>query len=252
MSRFIHFLQRINQELDVPQPAKSRIILEIHNDLNDLYDLYRSQGKAEAEARQQAEQKCNVSPEALAQLVAIHSSGVRRVMDRLSEQAQSRLERIGLVLVMAFLAILSGRIIFSSGFLAQTSPFVWGSLTIAALAAVTGIGKLYRFYLKQDHRMRTLRNGLPSLLFLAGGGFVIGLYGYLYELYRAASRSAADFEGVWFYIIDWLVRGSSAAIVSLWVCILSATLWYVLETKAGRIEQAEVEILLELSGDGSV
>ncbi|MFC1484004.1 hypothetical protein ACFL5M_02335 [Candidatus Neomarinimicrobiota bacterium] len=246
MSRFIQLLQRINHDLDVAQPVKSRIILEIHADLNDLYELYCEQGMEEADAQQQAEQRCNVSEQAVEQLKAVHASGVRRAMDRLSEQAQSRVERIGLVTIMAVLAILSGRIIFTSGFMAQTSTFIWGALAIAVLAGAIGIAKAYRFYLKRDHRTRTLRNGLSSILFLAGGGFVNGLFGYLYEMYRAVHRSAADFEGVWLYIIDWLVRGSSAAIVSLWVCILSAALWYLLETKAVRIERAEAESLLEL------
>ena len=57
MNQFTPLLKQLNSRLDLPQPQKSRILLEISADLNDLYDLYVSQGHSREEAKQRAEIK---------------------------------------------------------------------------------------------------------------------------------------------------------------------------------------------------
>ena len=57
MTRFAPLLKSINDRLDLPQPTKSRIILEIAADLEDLYQFYQNQGMNESEAAQKAEEK---------------------------------------------------------------------------------------------------------------------------------------------------------------------------------------------------
>ncbi len=47
MNRFAPLLKSINARLDLPQPTKSRIILEIASDLEDMYQFYQSQGPDE-------------------------------------------------------------------------------------------------------------------------------------------------------------------------------------------------------------
>jgi len=44
MDNFKPILKEINSKLDLPQPTKSRIILEIAADLNDTFDTYKKQG----------------------------------------------------------------------------------------------------------------------------------------------------------------------------------------------------------------
>ena len=45
MKQFTPILKRINERLNLPQPTKSRIILEITCDLEDAYDFYLENGK---------------------------------------------------------------------------------------------------------------------------------------------------------------------------------------------------------------
>ena len=57
MNRFISLLQRVNDKLDLPQPEKSRILLEIAADLQDMYQVYLDKGLGEEEAVKRTEEK---------------------------------------------------------------------------------------------------------------------------------------------------------------------------------------------------
>ncbi|MFH1754248.1 MAG: hypothetical protein ABIA59_00965 [Candidatus Latescibacterota bacterium] len=50
MSRFEGLLKQINGKLDLPQPTKSRILLEIASDLDDMYRVFIQQGMSEQDA----------------------------------------------------------------------------------------------------------------------------------------------------------------------------------------------------------
>ena len=51
MTRFANLLSRIRNRLDLPQPTKSRILLEISSDLEDAYHYYMDQGMTHQEAK---------------------------------------------------------------------------------------------------------------------------------------------------------------------------------------------------------
>ena len=48
---FVSLLKKINNKLDLPQNTKSKIILEIAADLEDLSNYYLTQGLSENEAK---------------------------------------------------------------------------------------------------------------------------------------------------------------------------------------------------------
>jgi hypothetical protein len=81
MNRFASLLREVNNRLNLPQPTKSRILLEMAGDLEDLYNFYRGQGLDENEAVQKAEEKIDASYEALAELVEIHQTSYRKLME---------------------------------------------------------------------------------------------------------------------------------------------------------------------------
>lgn len=138
MNRFSEILRQTSERLDLPQPEKSRILLEIASDLEDLYGLYRGQGLEEREAVRRAEEKLAVSDEALAELARIHESPFRRFLGRISEQAQTRWERVLLTALVVFIALFAGRELLSTELYHRASRFVWpvlGSAFAAALAA---------------------------------------------------------------------------------------------------------------------
>ena len=82
MSDFAAALQRIDARLHLPQPARSRVILELASDLEDLYGHYQSKGLSKAEAREAALADLDASDEVLTALSEVHASGARRSMDR--------------------------------------------------------------------------------------------------------------------------------------------------------------------------
>src|SRR5690606_35990989 len=76
--RFLPALRRISDELTLPEPAKSRVVLEMAADLVSLYEHHRARGRGEEEAAQLAEETILASPEALRHLVLLHTTGHAR------------------------------------------------------------------------------------------------------------------------------------------------------------------------------
>ena len=60
MEYFKSLLIDINNKLELPQPIKSRIILEISADLNAAFRTFQNQGMSDKEAFVAAKQKFNL------------------------------------------------------------------------------------------------------------------------------------------------------------------------------------------------
>jgi hypothetical protein len=244
MSEFAETLREINERLDVPQPARSRVLLEIAADLNDLYDHFRGQGVPRQEARRMALDRCDLSSESLSELIQVHTSPWSRFMDRFSAQAQTWWERAFLAALLVLVAAIAGRLVLGVGVFRTAPSWVWAALAITFGAVVFSGYKLYVVFVKQDHSPRRLRGGLSALLVAAGADLLIGAYGYWLGLYRAARRTEENLEGLWLYAVEWLLEGSSLLIVCFTAAILISLLWYVLANKVARVEQAEAAVLL--------
>jgi hypothetical protein len=245
VNRFADILKRTGDRLDLPQPEKSRILLEIASDLEDLYDLYRGPGLDEEEAARRAGEKLAVSDEALAQLVQIHESSFRKLLSRISDQAQTRWERVLLTALVVFIALFAGRELFSSQLYARAGIFAWPILAVGLMTVFVAVFRFYALYIKRDHDIRRLRAGLAWLI--AGGcaGIVIGMYGAVIETYRAVRASIANIEMSLQYTIACALRCSAMLIVSLLTATAAFCLWFVLVNKARSIEQAEASWLIE-------
>ncbi len=89
MDNFKPILKKINGQLDLPQPTKSRIILEVAADLNDAFNLYKNQGLTDSEATKKATNTFNLDKKNLNDLISIHQTSFRKWFDQLSERGQS-------------------------------------------------------------------------------------------------------------------------------------------------------------------
>jgi hypothetical protein len=244
MKEFAETLRAIDSRLDLPQPARSRVLLEIASDLRDMYEYYRRQGLSAQDARREAVEHCDLSEEVLAELTQLHTSPWRRFMDRFSEQAQTRWERALTVLMLAFIAVVVGRVIATADVFTTAPRWWWAAVAVtSAAAALAGI-KLYLAFIKQDHDSRRLRVGLSWLLVAAGADLLIGAYGNWMGMYGAARRTAGDLEGLWRYVVEWLLGGAGLQIICFTGAIACALLWYVIANKVARIERAEAAALL--------
>jgi hypothetical protein len=248
MSQFAPLIREISERLCVPQPARSRILLEIAADLDDLYEHYLDRGLAPEEAATRTRATLELSDEALASLIRIHQPPLRRLLDQLSVQVRTVWERVTLVVIALFIVVLTVNEVLTTRLLITASRFVWPLAAIAVVAAVIALAKIYTLYLKQDHDLRLLRRGLDSLLFLPVTILVLGFFGLIVELYMTARHIVADYDWIYLHLTDFLIRASAAMMVSMLLAIAIAVVWFVLLTKVQSIERAETEVFMKHVG----
>ena len=238
MKRFCRVLKEIHRKLDLPQPYKSRILLEIGSDLEDMYQLYRGEGYNEQEAQQLAEEKFDISDAALNELARIHQSAFSRLLSRLSEQAQSRWEKVMLVTILLLIALFAGRQIFSTEFIMRAGIYIWPLMGISFITGLFTIRHVYVIYLKKDHRPGKLRRGLLWFLALGSGSLLTGLYGSSVETFRMIKAASADMDPAYIKIVRWAMNSSAMMILSL--------IWFFLVNRVKQIEQAETAWLKDM------
>jgi len=243
-SPFAEIITELSERLDLPQPARSRLLLEVAADLEDLFAFYREQGKDEATARQQALEQCDLSDESLTQLVQVHCNGLRHWLDGISIQVRGLYERIILIALVAFVALASGGMMLSQDFFHSASEFIWPVLATALVTLALVLRKVYGLWLKQDHHPRRLRRGLSPILYLAGVQLLLGAYGFWLELYGLAWRARQDLEPALAQTLDWLTEGSALLVFCFAVSMLTALAWLALAQKVAQVEEAELEFLL--------
>ncbi len=259
MNQFTPLLKSINERLDLPQPTKSRIILEIATDLQDLYQLYLNRGLSEKEAARKAEEKIDLKDEALNDLVLIHQSLFRKLLDKISAQAQTRWERVAFVFILLFVVGISVQAIFSTQFLLQASKWIYPVLGTSLTAILISIPKFYQLYIKKDHQIKKLRTDLSLIFGMGVLNLVIGTMGYVMELFLAED-TALLFMNHLAYIITtqeagsgqtlsnittWMIKSSSLIMFTLVSTIFIAFIWYILINKVLKIERAEAAVLLQ-------
>lgn len=245
MSRFSGVIRSTAAKLDLPQPAKSHVLLEMAADLEDLYAAYRQRGLDEDEAERKVAERFAASDDALLELTQVHRSVFRRWMDRFSAQAQTVWERIMLAVILLFVVAITGRPLISTEFFRNANGFVWSAISIFMLAAGIFVARAYQLYVKRDHRVRGLRRWLSTLLMLACAGLFNGVFGFFLTLQLTMMRIAANIDRAGVYFINWLVGSTATMVLSLLVAVLGALFWFVLMNKVRSIELAEAAQMLE-------
>jgi len=243
MNRFADILQEANEKLQLPQPTKSRIILEIAADLDDLYRFYKSHGSSDSEAASKATEKFDISNQALEQLAQIHTSPFQRFCDRLSEQGKSKWEQTSLIVLLLVLVVFTGPQLYSTTIFATASKFTWPVVGLSLAGLFISLGKFYQFYLRKDHALRRLRSGLDFLISLTGIMTVVLVCGYVMETYRLIHRMLGDLDSLILYLYEGALTTAAMFVISIIAIILTALAWFILSSKAASIERAEVSFL---------
>jgi len=244
MTQLNDTLRKIAERLDLPQPFRARVLLEIAADLHDLERHFLDQGLPEEEAQRRAIEQCDLSDEAISGLVQVHAGGYRRFLERLGAQARTRWERWFLAAILVFVAVTAGRLVLTAALFRAASAFVWPVLASTFLAVSVLVVKYHAAYLRQDHDAKRLRAGLMLAPGLATANLFIGMAGLWLGLYFAARRIALDSDHVPAHVSDWMLSSSATLIVSLVSALLIAILWFTLAGKIARIEEAEAAVLL--------
>lgn len=241
MTRFGPVLRRVESRLTVPQPARSRILLEMAADLEDLYAAYRARGLDEQEALRRAEASLGASTAAVEELVQVHRPAWERLLGRFSEGARSRWERAVLTGITTGGVAIGGGALLGGGVLDDASPFVWPVLLLAVAAFALALAVFFRLFVKQDHRQETLRSGLVPLLVLAAAMVLLAGFGSCWEIYRLAHDVSS--AGAW--SLDLLLPRvrRSALVLALGLTVMLTVLlaWFHLRQRALSIEAAEAD-----------
>ncbi len=236
-------LAALAERLDLPQPARSRVLLEVAGDLADLEAAYRARGLEPGEARARALERLDLSEEAVRDLVRVHGSRLRRALDRLGETGRRRGERIALLALLGFLVLGTGALAPTPGLLADSGPGVW----LVAAAAIPGLllaaTKAYAIWGRDAHDPRRLRRGLDVLLLLAGLSAAVGLVGWWLGLREVAVAAEAAPQAALGLGLAWLVSGSATVVVGIQAAVALGLTWLALAGKISRVEREEADLL---------
>lgn len=233
-------VRSVAAELDLPEPMRSRTLLELRGDLEAMVEALESRGVDAAAARRRALDALVPGPEALEALRRVHRPLYQRLVDRFSVAGRHRLERVLLVLLIA--VYLAGGLATLGRFelLAWAAPSLWPVLIGAVAIGVLGVAKLFQLWVVGAHRH--LRRGLGLLLVLAGATLVAAFAGAVADFYGVADRLAGGAAQLP-VLLPWLQREMVLLSTALLAASAAGLFWLVASIRVARIEQTEAAAL---------
>lgn len=240
-------LRSLADRLDLPQPARSRVLIEVAADLADLEEIYLERGESPERARAMAAERLDLSDAAIRELVRVHGSPLRRGLDRLGERGRRRGERLALAALLLFLLAGTRALVPTRGMLSDAGPGLWVIAGLLIAGVLLAAAKAYALWGRDESDPRRLRTGLDAILLLAGllvgSGITLWWLGLWRVAREAAGAGAGPAAGAG-PVVQWLTGGSALVVVSFQAAILLGLLWLMLSGRTARIERGEAEMLL--------
>lgn len=229
--------------LDLPEPQKSRVILEIAEDLECLAAEYRAAGVEEDEAIARAQDRLLVSPEAVRALVRLHTSGPERFFSRLASHLQTGFNAF--LFAAATLPLLLAGTLVVAGEVPHrlNAPLLW-PLLLGGLAMLATAARSARVIRRRCRPLATARRAAFSLLPLAAIVGAIGLLGFFWKLYSVAQLLGSGRSDDLTALVSHLVAGASLLTLGLLVAIAGGFAHLLLVNRIARIERLECAALL--------
>ena len=248
MTRFAPLLQHASARIDLPQPTKSRILLEMAGDLEDLFQHHLSQGLDETEAARRAEEAFAITDDNLRSLIMIHKSAIDRFGDALASQVGTWWEKLLLFLFLGIALLLASGVALRTNVLERATLFVWPILGLAVVAFAIVFSKLAQLFRPGDLDVRRFRRNLWMLLFFAVGILTVGVFGFFVEIcfYFNQAAHASGLEnmsppaGIFAEQIAVMMN------VTMLSAILTAIAWFLLVSVAASLEKRRAAELLEV------
>lgn len=249
-SDFTPELRSVAERLDVPQPMRSRILLELGADLEDMRDRLVAQGLPAPEARRRAVAALVPADEPLGELTLHHRPPYLRLLGGLADPTRHRLERVGLLVGVLLLALPCVALLGDLALLVDPAPATPPLLGLGIALLGLVLWKTFQVHVRRDHRPRRLRRGLGWLPAIATAAVVIGLGGAAVDLYVVAGQVEAGAIDPTSLLLAWLRRDMAMASLGLVVGALAIAAWIWLSTAVARVEQAEADVLLTFRAPG--
>jgi len=251
MKRFAAVLGKIDKVLDIPQPSRSRVILEIAADMQDLYEDYISQGLGDEQAMRRTVEEFDLSAEEIAAIARVHDSPLKRFLDRFSARTRGILERTALAVTLIPVVLVGYRLALSGGMSKDCGIWMWPLLGGAIVALTMGLSKWYGLFVVKEHSIRTVRKRLNFVLYIALGQLGAGFVGMYIDLFQTWVASSADKAMTIPYLAHWLQRSSALLSTALIAALVSGLIWIVNMGKAVSVEQYEAELIIDSEGEST-
>jgi len=243
MSGFEQNLREVAGRLDLPQPGRTRVLLELATDLEDLERTLLGEGMPPEKAHEKALEVLLPETETLTELETLHRPLYQRLVDRFSDPARHRLERLLLGAMTAGLFLISISWLSRADLFVDPSLFLWPLLGLGFLTLAVSAWKGFALFVKKDHGPERLQKGLVLIPALAVTGTIVALGGATFDLYQVAGRLEADYWTEAVELLRWLRRDSAMLSVGLLVSSIAGMLWLALSAAVALVEQSEAELL---------
>jgi hypothetical protein len=250
MSPFAAELRALAARLDLPEPVRRRVLLEVAADLEDLYAAGLAGGLDERAARARALERVELDDEAIAQLAQVHAGAGGGLALELGGAARTRLATVGLAAGALALLVLALRLASGGGLTAAAGPLGLVSLAGLAAAALVLLVRARDLARREDPRPAAARRAARLLARLAAAQLALGITGVAWSAALSWRRLAgpAPEDGAA------LLRGAletlrgDCALLSLTglAAALTALAWHRLAARAETLERRELGLLLEL------
>ena len=248
MARFARVLRKAEAGLGLPAVHRGRVLLEVGQDLEDLYSALRARGMDEAEARARSVALLGPSPEAVRALHALHrprgvvwlDRTLGHVLDRPSERALFAI----LAVAGALGAVITLAVAWPSSVMAAA---VVAILSIGALSIVWTATVWYQLERARDQVGASSDRAAP-VAGLAALMIVLGAFAATVELYAMCFRAASS--NAWSVSLVVPVLGDAASLLTLAMtgALAVVLLWFPVRMLARRIA-AERAVLSSLMND---
>jgi hypothetical protein len=242
MSRFPDVLLALSEQLSLPQPTRSRVLLEVADDLEGLYQHYVRSGLDDALARRRTIETLDLTPEVVAGLLEVHASPYQRFLDHLSARARTRWERGLLVVLSALVGIVVLVATNAHPVLTRANASVWLVLSCFVAAAVV---ELQLLVAGRTRAPRSAQRSLRAALGLTVAQPLVGAAGAWLGLMGASQAVLAGERQLGPALMDWVYGAVALLLVAIGGAIVTALWWFALAGRAAADEEHEVHLLLE-------
>jgi hypothetical protein len=224
------------------------VLLELVSDLESLMVHHRSRGLSEEEAARRAEETLLVSPEALRELIGVHTTGYERWVASAAGRFRWGLDALLFLAGVLPMLLAAGFAVGAVGGPIGTSRFLWPLLACGLAILGLAVTKAWQLFVRRERSTMRLHRGLRYLPYLAAAVAVVGLLAMLIGVqgltagYAGGLQQAPPLQQA----LERVARDASLLALSLLLAIGAGIVWFVLVNRIAVIEREETEILLSL------
>jgi hypothetical protein len=230
--------------LTVPEPARSRILLEIAADMEGLYGEYVDRGLTEEDAEAAVMDHFDLSDEVLRELVRVHDKPLERSLETLSGQVRGPWSSFLLVLFALFVIVGSGALLFKGQVYRDASGLVWIVIPILVVGLAMAARRTWGLLRAGEEWGPNLGSGLGRLLGLSILILGVTAGGLWLELYLSALHIRAVPGDTLIHLVGWLQMASATLVIALSSALVLGFFWFFLDSQVRRRElQAAANLL---------